>query len=366
MRPAVAAAFAIVIASQLAEWSAIRSINAPTNIVVMVPPIVAVSAPAAPKPAPVPPPPPAATKPAPQKPLPSVAAAVDEPVTHVRAARDDAYLIAAWNDDHVFVSRDGGRTFARVLDSYEPLADVGFDAAGDTLAIRGARIGVRDASGAEAWREIPGILAGNDGSVHPDQAAATPQLVDGGPDIVVVAGTSGFAARYLTMIAASSDRGASWRYHELDGVYEAQEVHGAQAANGTITIALPVFDCDYEALAWVRWTRDGHFDIHPIAGATRGFQVYGDRAATGTSWVRRRDRTWHAIEYANDGATAIDAPTPTIVDNHEAWAIERGKLTSLPWCVTGTAPMIDAAGRMWMIDEHGAPVLAKSTCDSRQ
>lgn len=362
VRLAVAAAFAIVIASQLAEWSAIRSIDTPTNIVVMVPPVITMSSPA-PTPALVPAPPPAATKPAPRRPLPSVAAAVDEPVTHVRAARDDAYLIAAWNDDHVFVSRDGGRTFARVLDSYETLADVGFDAAGDTLAIRGARIGVRDASGAEAWREIPGILAGNDGSVHPDQAAATPQLIDGGPDIVVVAGTGGAEARYLTMIAASSDRGASWRYHELDGVYEAQDVHGAQAANGTITIALPVFDCDYEALAWVRWTRDGHFDIHQIAGATRGFQVYGDRAATGTSWVRRRDRTWHAIADADDGATAIEAPTPTIVDKREVWAIARGKLQLLPWCVSGTAPMIDGAGRMWMIDEHGAPVLAKPTCD---
>jgi hypothetical protein len=343
-------ALALVIVSQIAVWLALESAGTPTNIVVMNPPVVNIVQP---------PPPLPAAKPTPPRTWRAPATKLTDRVEHLHAARGDARLLAAWNDRDAFVSRDGGKTFAHVLDGPAKIADVGFDAAGNVLAVRGATIGILDADG-ERWRAIAGIAPGHETDEGPVSVA--PRLIDGGPDIVVVA--AGVDEQQYSWLVASSDGAATWRYRKLDAAYEADRVHGAQAADGTIRIALPVFDCDYEGLVWFTWSRDGHFERDQIDGGTAGYNVYGDRAVRGAGWgrvgwVRATDDKWHDIIDAPDGAIAIDAPEPMLVANHAIYRIAHSSAEQLPFCVDGESPIVDAANRIWMIDKDGKPRLAK-------
>jgi hypothetical protein len=350
-------ALALVIVSQLAVWIALESLGTPTNIVVMNPPVVTIVQP---------PPPPAITTPI-KRTWHAPAAKLDARVEQLHASRTDATLLAAWNDDHAFVSRDGGKTFAHVLDAPGPLVDVGFDSAGNVLAIRGAMVGILDADG-ERWRTIPGISPGTRRNAEAVPITVAPRLIDGGPDIVVVA--AGPDEQSYSWLVASSDGGATWRYRNLEAAYEADRVHGAQSSDGTIRIALPVFDCDYEGLVWFTWTRDGHFDRDQIDGGNAGYNVYGDRAVRGVGWgsagwVHATDSTWHDINGAPDGAIAIDAPEPMLLANRAIYRIAHSSAEPLPFCVDGESPIVDAANRIWMIDKDGAPRLAKlGSCPS--
>ncbi|HEX4449807.1 MAG TPA: hypothetical protein VH143_03000 [Kofleriaceae bacterium] len=219
-------ALGITIVSQLAVWIALESVADRHAVVVMTPPVVNVAQPAL-----------------------AVSSNVGEPVEHLHAAHDNAHWIAAWNADHAFVSRDGGTTFARVLDAPGVLVDVGFTRTGDVVALRGATIGVLDRSG-ERWRAIPNL------AVDMHDATAMPRLIDGGSDIVVVG--SMHDDRYHSWVAASSDHGASWRFHELERAYDAGDVSGSQAADGTIKIIVPSGACE-SILVWFTWAADGQF-----------------------------------------------------------------------------------------------------------
>jgi hypothetical protein len=71
-------------------------------------------------------------------------AELPEALSHVVASPRDVRLLAAWNDDHVFVSFDEGRSFRRVLDGSQAVKSAVFDCHGRLLAIRGHRLGVYD------------------------------------------------------------------------------------------------------------------------------------------------------------------------------------------------------------------------------
>ncbi|HEY1551401.1 MAG TPA: hypothetical protein VGG28_26410 [Kofleriaceae bacterium] len=325
-------ALALIVVSQLAVWFALASVGTSTTIVVTV-------APPATRPWHVP-----ATK-------------LADRVTYLHASRTDTDLLAAWNAYDVYVSRDAGKTFARVLDAPGQLDDVGFDATGNVLAIRDAKVGILDADG-ERWRTIPGVAPGS-----PREAEATPRLIDGGPDIVVAA--AGRDQQYYGWLIASSDGGETWRYRELEAANDADRVRGAQSSDGTIRIAVPIADGDYAGLVWFTWTRDGHITRNQIDGASAGFEVYGDLAVKGNASVRASADTWRELYDAPDGAIAIEAPEPMLVANQAIYRVDHAQLEQLPFCVDGEHPIVDAAHRIWMIDRNGAPRLAKlGSCPS--
>ncbi len=219
VRVAVFVALGSSIVSQIAVWIALESVGTPTNIVVMNPPVVnVVQHPPSPSPASI------------AEPALPVSSKLGEAVAHLHPAHRNAALVAAWNDRHAFVSRDGGKTFARVLDAPGVLVDVGFDRAGDVIALRGVTVGVL-ARRAEHWRQIPQLAAGEPGEPDARDATPTPRLIDGGADIVVVGSTHG--DHYHSWVVASSDRGASWRFHELDRPYEASVARDRPAERRT-------------------------------------------------------------------------------------------------------------------------------------
>src|SRR5689334_15769038 len=64
-------------------------------------------------------------------------AALPEPITQVRPSPSNAGWIAAWNDEHIYISMDAGASWQRRLDAASPVQDVGFDCFGRVIAMRG-------------------------------------------------------------------------------------------------------------------------------------------------------------------------------------------------------------------------------------
>jgi len=332
---------AIILGIQLAALVAVMSIDDDRNVVVIVPPAISIlrteTRPQTPTPTPTLTP----TCPAPSR---EHAAPrdlqLDEAVEHVRPSPTNASWIAAWNDQHIFISTDGGRVFARVLDGPGQVADVGFDCFGDVIAARDKMLGVR-VHAAERWRTVPDL-------------AALARVIGGGPDVVVVGAPTG--TDYPTRIAASSDRGESWRFRDLDRAYEAANVTGRQSADGTIRVGVAIADCDYSGIERETWRANGASDPQRFATSGGSFGIYGDVTISGGK--RWSNGEWRAIAGLDEYGEALEAPWPAVLRDGTVFRIDGATATRLPWCVDGTSPSIDPAGRVWMIDRNGQLAIA--------
>lgn len=108
----------------------------------------------APPPAPAPTPPPDANE--------AIKGLIDEPIKLVAAA-SDAPVIALGSEQHVWISRDDGKTFARALDSAGKIESLFVEPDGRVYVVRidngdhgpVAELGVAEPDGRERWREPP-------------------------------------------------------------------------------------------------------------------------------------------------------------------------------------------------------------------
>jgi hypothetical protein len=325
---------------------------AATNIVVMVPPVIVQALPPPPPPR-VPAPP--APDPDPRAcPAPSTEPrgaphepAIDDMLEHVHPSRTDAAWIAAWSDDHIYASHDGGATFVRVLDGPGKVEDVGFDCFGHVIAARDASVGIT--AGGEHWRGVPG-------------GDSIARVIDGGPDVVLAVVPAGL--QHSTRLAASFDRGDTWRFRDLDHAYETAHAQGRQSADGTIRMGVAVADCDYEGMVWLAWRTDGRAETRRtdlVEGDA--FGLYGDVAIDGGR-VSRNGRAWQPIRgLAYDRVIPIEAPWPAVVQGTSAYRIESDRAKRLPWCVDGGSPAIDLAGRVWMLEGGALAIAHRGACD---
>jgi hypothetical protein len=260
-------------------------------------------------------PPPLAQRPScppPRTDAPRPASLTDLPkeVHAVVASRTNAGWIAAWNHEHVLVSRDAGRTFARVLDGPGDVDGVTFDCYGNVIVLRDRELGIRDGT-RETWQRLPRGLRGDQ-----DDPAV---LIGDGPDVVVIATAPGDT--WLARAAVSADRGATWWYRDLVDYWESSHASGYQASDGTIHVALTTADCMSDPVYWLR-IRDGVVASEELGSIGR-VELDGDRAyiaANGQYETKRFGET--------------------------SWRPANGKRA--PSLFSGS---VDPAGRIWRIDE---------------
>jgi hypothetical protein len=132
---------------------------------------------------------------------------VDQPATGpvvlgARASREGC-TIAAWTEHAVFLSWDGGQTFA----SFEITGSFQVDVSADhaVLVRDGRAVGsVRPGDREITWREIPGLAP------HDDEPAAEARTARD-----LVAGGRWTAIAVGKLVMASEDDGATWRYLTL-------------------------------------------------------------------------------------------------------------------------------------------------------
>jgi hypothetical protein len=122
------------------------------------------------------------------------------PATHERhlvgaAADPDGCVLATWSAEHLWVSWDGGQTFAPELEGPGPIAGVAI-ARGRVVVVRGDKLlGVAGAAGSAAWRPLD---AGRGGR--------TVRVLAAGPRIGVLIQSDATAGMAIT-----DDDGATWR-----------------------------------------------------------------------------------------------------------------------------------------------------------
>jgi hypothetical protein len=309
-------------------------------------------------PAPVPPPVPvavarrepvASTCPAPVKTAPRAnPKQFPEGVEHASAAITDARWLAAWDDQHVFVSRDGGGTFARVLDGPGRVEDVTFDCFGNALVLRGHQLGVF--GDRESWHDVPVVAPREQADIENDGHGV---LIGGGPEVIVVGSREGNEG--AAWLVRSADRGATWTYRELDTIYETDRTTGRQDADGTIHLAIVFGDCMTDPLHWLelagnQLTLVQDTDAWSHRAYVRGDIVYSDR-----HWRRRGDTEWRPITGMPDDDTRfITGGTLRAVVAGSVFRLEDGHATKLATVPTNTElATVDAAGRLWGIAKDG-------------
>lgn len=271
----------------------------------------------------------------------------------------NAGWIAAWNDQHVFVSTDAGRTFQRRLDGIGRVRAVQFDCFGRAIAIRGDKLGVVDDLARETWRSVPGIdLAIPDPASPPNVA-----LVGGGRDVIVVGLGPGDAGRLH--VAISRDLGTSWTYHAMADYSEpAAYVAGVQRADGTILVGATLVDCMTNDLAWLEISPRGTVRSHWHAMSGVEFQFSGDSiisryarrsllSADADPWDRLTPED-DAVDYG----TLVPAPYPVFVEPGDASRLVGTTLRPYRWQITGDHHQMDPAGRLWSI-ACGQPWIAR-------
>jgi hypothetical protein len=279
---------------------------------------------------------------------------IDEAVQAVRPAPSNAGWIAAWNDDHVFVSTDAGATFERVLDGDGKVADVSFDCFGHVLALRGKTLGIRD-GGHERWRAVDGIRG------EPDDPGG---ILGGGPDVIVVGTPDGQG--WLARMVTSSDLGATWSFRDLEGSFESgMKLRGRQDADATIHVALAIADCMNDELVWAT-VRDGHATIVKDAmGEGASFAIYGDLVVSDGRWRTRDREGWHDLAFGQYELVAVvPGAFPVVVSGDKAFRVAGGKLRPLPVVVEGTPQAVDLAGRVWSV-ACGQALVAKRTVSGK-
>lgn len=298
-----------------------------------------------PRPATPPPPPLATTRPS-CPPLRTDAAALPtgQALPHganrVTASMTNAGWLAAWDEERVLVSTDGGRSFAQVLDGPGTVRDVTFDCYGRPIVMRGARVGIRD-NGREVWRAIPGAAA--------DAPAA---LIGGGPDVVALSVENKEVWR--ARVAISSDLGASWWYRDLHDYWEESRASGHQDGDGTIHIAITTADCMDDPSIWLRIHPDGRVDSDDLGDVGR-VALFDDYIIGGggygpLKWKHFGENRWHEIKGISGPAELASGPLPRAVSANALYTIDHGRANPLrPW--TFGDATVDRAGRLWGIDE---------------
>ncbi len=286
------------------------------------------------------------------------------PIVGVAAAPTDSRWVSAWTDDHLFVSRDGGESWDRVLDGPGAMIDASFDCHGRVLVLRdGLGLGVRDGA-REAWRMVPGIAVVRQADRDERYAA---RVVGGGRAIAVV----GARPEELdhAHAAISDDGGASWWHADLDW-YEGARL--AAAWHGTaLRVVVPWTDCMSEGTRLVTVTAAG-VRSEEIDEATSQLALDGG-AIHGVSWqcpgtpssggmcTWRPRGGWSAMAVPAGAASddeagqLVDGPTDAVVIGERIYTIvahqlARGRTWSVDWRLLGT----DRAGRAWGTDAHGA------------
>jgi hypothetical protein len=285
-----------------------------------------------------------------------------EDVTHVRPSVTNAGWIAAWNDEHVYVSTNAGSSFTRVLDGPGGVRDVDFDCHGRAIAVRGELVGVR-ASSREHWRALPGL--GLADRRYPDSDYVhVPDvfILGGGPD-VVIAGHAAATDANGARVAISEDLGDSWRYHDLHDYVEGPMI-GRQREDGRIDVGAIVVDCMSEDLLWVRIS-DGKVD--PVMRWIQGMSasLRDDIALSRNQWQRRGSDDWKPIlglEEAEDPVALEDSSI--ILDGATAYRVKRGRAHALPWTIEGNEHAADPAGRIWSV-VCGQPWIARRAASGR-
>jgi hypothetical protein len=262
-----------------------------------------------------------------------------ELVEHVRPSITNAGWIAAWNTERVFISRDAGLSWTRILDGEGDVHDVNFDCFGRALAVRGGRIGVHDATG-EAWLKLPGRMVAE--SHH------TPKLAGGGPDIVAIGHTIDDDA-WASMVAIR--RGTQWETRGL-AHYWTGALRGRQYEDGSIVAMVPLADCMHDDPRTFRY-RDGvieWLDIHVAADLA----IYGDVIVSHYGWQRIGDKEKRDLVGLDDDSaypTIIEGPSPMLAVGAKTYRFHEGRVTRLPYLLheQATSIVADAAGRIWSV-----------------
>ncbi len=287
-------------------------------------------------------------------------------VDDVTSAPRDARKIAAWTDDAVLASLDGGRTFERVLDGPGQVLDVAYDCHGRLMAYRaGGWLGVR-ADTHERWVELPGLA---DTPAEPDDPRPPEVHVLGGGPYPAVLGT-GDDGTWDVRVAIALD-GEHWQFHDL-GYGELDGLDGVTLPDGTVRVVSPWVDCMSEgmelftidpargtvvseSLGWVG------YDDHPVnAAAVFGFPDEDDGVPL-SAW---RGGKWRPIVsgYARDDdregpyPTLIAGTRPILWDGARVFTLtsRRAKLVTSSWPEDAPPPRdVDAAGRVWGVDDSG-------------
>jgi hypothetical protein len=244
-----------------------------------------------------------------------------EHVASVRPAPTNAGWVAAWSPSAIFVSRDAGATWTRVLDGAGTVADVSFDCFGRVIAVRGGRVGIRDGAH-ERWRTAPLDLGA-------DKPA---RVLGGGPDLVVIARVADDPGARL---AISRDGGQTWGTRKLAPYWEGEPIRGRQYEDGTIRGAVPVTDCDYYAL-WM-------FRIHDDKIDSIEHGRYEPRER-----LFAKDEDGASYEVGFD--ESIDGPVPLQLRDREVERLVSGKPRSTHWIVGDRQTAAgDAAGHVWSV-----------------
>lgn len=323
-----------------------RTVHAPTSIPITI--TVPVTVQARPAAAPAPTTAPVAVTTRPSCPPPRTDApraktlAPPQDVHAVTASYTNAGWIAAWNTEHVFVSTDAGKTFARVLDGPGQVDAVTFDCYGNVAVLRDHQLGIRDGT-REHWQRVPGLRGEED-----DPAV----LIGGGPDIVVIG--TGDADTWQARLAVTPDRGATWWYRDLVDYWESSEASGYQADDGTIHVALTTADCMSDPVYWLR-VKDGVVETDEV-GSVGPIALRGDIALIGgregARWKRFGEGDWHDIAGLSGEAHVVPGPLPRVVAGDAVYRIDRGRAKRTgAWRERDVASVVDRAGRVWGVGE---------------
>jgi hypothetical protein len=276
---------------------------------------------------------------------------LDEDVDGLHVSPTNAGWIAAWNDEHIFVSTDAGKTFRRTLDGIGTVRTVAFDCFGRVVTIRGEKLGIADA-GRDSWRSIPGIQLADQGDAHGSWPARV-ALVSGGRDVIVVGSAAASLGEGNARVAVSRDLGESWSYRDLTSfVTSTEDVGGFQRADGTIVVGIEIPDCMSDALSWVEMRPDGTSNELMISMPGAQFEFYGDEVYT--SYARRSlqthaDAEWTRFSDDDYSGTPIQAPYPVMVSNDSASRFVGSAPKLLPYVIEGSHHAMDPSGRLWSI-----------------
>ena len=242
-----------------------------------------------------------------------------EEIEHVRPSSTNSGWVAAWNADHVYVSRNGGASWKLVPageDNQGVVRDVDFDCFGRVLAVRGS---------------VPGIDDDSDLVV-----------LGGGPDMVVT-GKSGDVN--MGRIAVSADGGATWHLRDLMESWETP-VYGRQYEDGTIATIAQQGDCGGQA--------PYSFAFDRALGT-----IKSSKLAVYEDLLGREEKIDGVDGYYRD-THVIEGPFPMLVANGHAYRYLKDKdtATELPLALSEDAwyYRTDAAGRLWGIACGGVAI----------
>jgi hypothetical protein len=286
----------------------------------------------------------------------------------VAAAATDSRWIAAWSEEQLFVSRDGGRAWLGVLDGPGRVLDASFDCHGRVLVLRaGTGLGVRDGAD-ERWQPLTrvSVPAVEEDAAFADDPRYQPRLVGGGRRIAVIGSTGPDLGEAIA--ATTADAGTTWWHTDMSW-YEGADVRGAWHGE-TLRVLVPWTDCMSEGVRMVTITPDGsrieELPIWTSQLALHGLDVhavtYGcpasDGAVEGGALCFFRDRQgWSQTKL--EVPVRDDVIEPTLVDgamdvllvDGELFPVRNGKLgRGREWPTRSLPQTVDLAGRVWGID----------------